>query len=97
MDDRTGSLKVGKDADIVIWSDHPLSVRARAEQTIIEGTVYFDKDRDAQLRKKVQEEKSKLTSMLLSDSSGGGAKGGKKPPTWKDKQRMHCDTIETQE
>jgi len=97
MDDRTGSLKVGKDADVVVWSDHPLSVRARAEQTIIEGTVYFDKDRDVQLRKKVQEEKSKLTSMLLSDSSGGGAKGGKRPPTWKDKQHMHCDTIETQE
>lgn len=97
MDDRTGSLKVGKDADVVVWSDHPLSVKARAEQTIIEGTVYFDKDRDKKLRAKVQEEKSKLTSMLLSDGSGDGGKGGKKPPTWKDKQRMHCDTIETQE
>lgn len=97
MDDRTGSLKVGKDADVVVWSDHPLSVKARAEQTIIEGTVYFDKDRDKKLRAKVQEEKSKLTSMLLSDGSGVGGKGGKKPPTWKDKQRMHCDTIETQE
>ncbi len=97
MDDRTGSLKVGKDADVVVWSHHPLSVKARAEQTIIEGTVYFDKDRDTQLRAKVQEEKSKLTSMLLSEGSGGAGKGGKKPPTWKDKQRMHCDTIETQE
>ena len=97
MDDRTGSLKVGKDADVVVWSDHPLSVKARAEQTIIEGTVYFDKDRDKALRKKLQEEKSKLTAMLLSDDSGGAGKGAKKRPTWKDKQRMHCDTIETQE
>lgn len=97
LDDRTGSLKVGKDADVVVWSDHPLSIKARAEQTIIEGTLYFDKDRDAQLRKKVQEEKSKLTSMLLSDGSEGNDKGGKKPPKWKDKQRLHCDTILTQE
>ena len=97
MDDRTGSLKVGKDADVVVWSDHPLAVKARAEQTIIEGTVYFDKDRDKQLRKKLQEEKSKLTAMLLSEDSGGSGKGGKRPPSWKDKQRMHCDTIETQE
>ena len=97
MDDRTGSLKVGKDADVVVWSDHPLSVKARAEQTILEGTVYFDKDRDKALRKKLQEEKSKLTAMLLSDDSGGAGKGAKKRPTWKDKQRMHCDTIETQE
>ncbi len=97
MDDRTGSLKVGKDADVVVWSDHPLSVKARAEQTIIEGTVYFDKARDKELRKKLQEEKSKLTAMLLADDSGGGGKGGRKPPVWKDKQRMHCDTLETQE
>lgn len=97
MDDRTGSLKVGKDADVVVWSDHPLSIKARAEQTIIEGAVYFDKEQDKALRLKVQEEKSKLTSMLLSEGSGGGSKGAKRPPTWKDKQRMHCDTIETQE
>ena len=37
LDDRVGSLKVGKDADVVLWSDHPLSVYAKAEKTIIEG------------------------------------------------------------
>ena len=42
IDDRVGSIKVGKDADVVLWSDHPLSIYAKAEKTIIEGKIYFD-------------------------------------------------------
>ncbi|HBR53136.1 MAG TPA: amidohydrolase, partial [Flavobacteriaceae bacterium] len=41
IDDRTGSIKEGKDADLVLWSDHPLSVYAKAEKTIIDGVTYF--------------------------------------------------------
>jgi imidazolonepropionase-like amidohydrolase len=41
IDDRVGSIKEGKDADLVLWSDHPLSVYAVAEKTLIEGVVYF--------------------------------------------------------
>lgn len=46
IDHRTGSLEVGKDADIVIWNGHPFSVYSRCEMTMIEGEVYFQK-RDA--------------------------------------------------
>jgi imidazolonepropionase-like amidohydrolase len=42
IDDRVGSLETGKDADFVIWSDHPLSTYAHAEQTWIDGQKYFD-------------------------------------------------------
>jgi len=38
---RTGSIEVGKDADLVIWNGHPLSVYSRVETTLIEGEVYF--------------------------------------------------------
>ncbi len=41
IDDRVGSIKVGKDADVVLWSDNPLSIYAKAEKTIIEGKVYL--------------------------------------------------------
>ena len=41
LDDRAGSIKEGKDGDVVLWSDHPLSIKAKAEKTIIEGTVYL--------------------------------------------------------
>ena len=43
---RTGSIEVGKDADIVIWSAHPFSVYSRVEMTMIEGEIYFDIAKD---------------------------------------------------
>lgn len=39
--DRVGSLDVGKDADFVLWSDHPLRARARVLQTYIEGVCVY--------------------------------------------------------
>ena len=42
LDDKVGSIKVGKHADLVLWSDHPLSIYAKAEKTIIEGVTYYD-------------------------------------------------------
>lgn len=43
---RTGSLDVGKDADIVVWNGHPLSVYSRVNTTLIDGEVFFQ-ERDA--------------------------------------------------
>lgn len=92
LDDQTGSLKVGKDADVVIWSDHPLSIKARAEKTIIDGAVYFDIEKDKILRESIMKEKAELTAMMLADKN----KGLKTTPAAKkEKQRMHCDTEQT--
>ncbi len=44
IEDRVGSLEVGKDADFVIWNDHPLSTYAAVEQTWIDGIKRFDRD-----------------------------------------------------
>jgi imidazolonepropionase-like amidohydrolase len=49
IDDKVGSIKVGKDADVVLWSN-PLSIYAQAEKTVIEGTVYYDARRMKQKR-----------------------------------------------
>ncbi|MBS1703955.1 MAG: amidohydrolase family protein [Armatimonadetes bacterium] len=46
IDKRTGSIDVGKDADIAIWDGHPLSVYSKCDLTMIEGKVYFQR-RDA--------------------------------------------------
>ena len=46
IDGRTGSLEVGKDADIVVWDGHPLSVYSRVNTTLIDGECYFQ-ERDA--------------------------------------------------
>ncbi len=42
IEDRVGSIEVGKDADLAIFNGHPLSVYSRVEMTLIEGEVYFD-------------------------------------------------------
>ena len=43
VDDRVGSLDVGKDADISIWNSYPLSSTALADKVLIDGDVYFDR------------------------------------------------------
>lgn len=43
VDDKVGSLDVGKDADITIWSSYPLSSYALADKVLIDGDVYFDR------------------------------------------------------
>ena len=42
VDDRTGSLDVGKDGDVVVWNMDPLSTYARAEKVYIDGDLFFD-------------------------------------------------------
>jgi hypothetical protein len=41
------SFNGGKDADVVVWSDHPLSMAARADMTFVDGIRYFDRTADA--------------------------------------------------
>lgn len=91
IDDRVGSIKVGKDADVVLWSDHPLSVYAKAEKTIIDGAIYFDIDRDKQMREDIQKERNKLINMMLNEKGNGAST---QIPRKKDKVEFHCDTVE---
>jgi imidazolonepropionase-like amidohydrolase len=65
IDRFTGSLEVGKDADFVIWSADPLSPRAIAEQTWIDGRRYYDLTTDARLRSSADGEKRRLLVKAL--------------------------------
>jgi imidazolonepropionase-like amidohydrolase len=60
IDKRTGSIDVGKDADLVIFSQHPFSVYTVPETTIIEGEIYFDRKADLQQREALKREKEEL-------------------------------------
>lgn len=46
VDDRVGSIEVGKEGDIAIFNAHPLSIYAIPQKTIIDGVVYFDINED---------------------------------------------------
>jgi imidazolonepropionase-like amidohydrolase len=91
IDNRVGSIKVGKDADVVLWSDHPLSIYAKAEKTIIEGKIYFDIKDDERKRAAIKSEKAKLINLMLKDKMGGGKT--QLPKKRKDRN-FHCDTKE---
>jgi imidazolonepropionase-like amidohydrolase len=58
LDKRIGSIDAGKDADLVIWTGHPFSTYSRVETTMIEGEVYFDREKDLQMRKDMAKEKA---------------------------------------
>ncbi len=60
IDKRTGSIDVGKDADLVIFSAHPFSVYTMVETTIIEGEIYFDRKADLARRDAIRKEKEEL-------------------------------------
>ena len=73
VEDRVGSLKVGKDGDVVVWSDHPLSIYAKSLYTIVDGTIYFDRKKDEQLQLVVDAERNRLIRKMNGEKRSGGA------------------------
>jgi len=65
IDDKVGSLKVGKDADIVLWSGHPMSLYTSTEQTYIDGALYFDKEQHKNKLDDIRNEKNQLIQQML--------------------------------
>ncbi len=90
IDDRVGSIKVGKDADVVLWSGHPMSVYTKAEQTYVDGRCYFDIEQDETMRKEISAERNRLIQKML-DAKAGGAKTQK--ALMKKQHLWHCDDL----
>jgi adenine deaminase len=60
IDNRVGSIEVGKDADLAIFDKHPLSNYAKVEKVFIDGQLYFDRASDVAERTERETEKKKL-------------------------------------
>jgi imidazolonepropionase-like amidohydrolase len=90
VDHRMGSIKAGKDADLVLWNAHPLSVYARPEFTMVEGTVYFDRKKDEEKQKSMAVERERLIQKMLGDKSEG--KPTQKPQATQPRM-WHCEDI----
>jgi imidazolonepropionase-like amidohydrolase len=69
LGDRTGSIKVGKDADLVLWTDYPLSVYARASKTMVDGTIYFDEEQDAKMKEQIDSELTRIIGNILREAT----------------------------
>ncbi len=79
IDKRTGSIEVGKDGDLVIWSEHPFSVYTVAETTIIEGEVYFDRVQDKARRAALAKEREELEKLDQNKAPGSGGTAPRVP------------------
>lgn len=65
VDQWVGSIEAGKQADLVLWSDEPLSPMARCQQTWIDGRKYFDFDEDRGMRTTWQSMRETLIQKVL--------------------------------
>lgn len=90
LDKRTGSIKVGKDADLVLWTANPLSIYAKADKTIIEGAVYYDAKEDKQKRIAMKKERTRLIGKMMG-KGGSGAMAQR--PRFRRQRLLHCDDM----
>ncbi|MGA7625578.1 MAG: amidohydrolase family protein [Candidatus Acidiferrales bacterium] len=81
IDNRVGSIDVGKDADLAIYNHDPLSVYAVVQKTLIDGQVYFDRQRDIAQRADLETEKQALLDKekKVSEEKKSEEKTEKKP------------------
>ncbi|MGE3308389.1 MAG: amidohydrolase family protein [Limisphaerales bacterium] len=71
IDTRVGSLEPGKDADLVLWSGHPLDTRSVCLMTWVDGRLYFDRFREAERVRSLSEERDRLVAKARKRAKGG--------------------------
>jgi len=79
IDKRTGSIDVGKDADLVIFSQHPFSVYTMVETTMIEGEIYFNRQDDLKMREENKRKKEELKKRERDQRRGPGQRREDRP------------------
>ncbi|HYG17209.1 MAG TPA: amidohydrolase family protein, partial [Bacteroidia bacterium] len=91
IDDKVGSIRSGKDADLVLWSGPPLSVYSKPVMTFIEGVAYFDITRHQQAEEQLAKEKQALVEAM-----NKAIASGKKPeePKKEKEKIQHCEDME---
>jgi len=94
IDKRTGSIDVGKDADVVVWSAHPLSVYAHPEMTFVDGELLFDRQADIARRPALEAERKTLEA---AESNRAPAQGGTPPRPPSQIRRAYTDDDDVQD
>lgn len=71
LDGTLGSIKVGKDADVVLWDNNPLSIYAKVMYTFIDGVCYYSASHDEYLRAQIQQTRERILSKIQSAQKNG--------------------------
>lgn len=91
IDHRVGTIKIGKDADLVLWDQHPLSVYAKPVYAFVDGIPYFSLARDRMMRARIAEERERLIQeMLKAKAKGASTQKAKEKP----EDGYHCEDLE---
>ena len=62
VDEMVGTIEVGKQADIAVFSAHPFAPEAKVEKTLVDGKILFDIDKTSTLRKLIEQQKRTTTT-----------------------------------
>lgn len=94
LDTKTGSIRPGKDADLVIWNGHPLSIYTKADYTFVDGICYFDKDKDLAAREFMARERTRILQKMIKAKKNGEKT---QKPDSKSYKEYHCETVDFEE
>lgn len=95
IDHKVGSIEPGKDADLVLWTDNPLSIYATVDKTFVDGILYFDAAQQQRKDQMVKDEKNRIIQKMLFSEDAG--KGNTQNAEKKQRVLYHCDTLEGEE
>ena len=79
IDNRVGSIEVGKDADLVIYDKHPLSNYAKVQKVFIDGEMYFERDKDMSDRAVKEARRKQLSEKQKAAATPARPAGGRRP------------------
>jgi imidazolonepropionase-like amidohydrolase len=82
VDHLVGSIEVGKDADLVLYDGHPLSILSVVQKTFVDGDLYFDIEADRERQALVDGLKERMEGKKEGDEEGEAItkRGGSTPP-----------------
>lgn len=94
LDDRMGTVQVGKDADLVLWTNNPLSITAKPLYTVVDGEILFDAQKDFQMQQEIAAERARIIAKMSEEN-----KKGEPTKTFTRKRRghFHCNTLGEEE
>lgn len=94
LDNKQGQIKVGYDADMVLWSDNPTSVYARVVNTIVDGVVMYDSEEDAKIREEQKKDRARIIQKMIAEKNDGVPT---QPVKVRKKKLWDCEDMEEDE